>query len=173
MSKPTYCFVIWQTSRQQCCRAACQISERPKNSKHRSRALDLTLLGGSSPSWGLSFTDHWSFYLPCISPFTCLSLHVYQPAMISNHADKAVASHKATMKPSLKDANRRRCGSQHRPRTLNYLLLSCRGYYRHQNQIANPVNSILANERRRYIRNVFSHWLKYWSRFQDNKLYGL
>ena len=40
-------FEIWQALRQQCCRGACQISERSSNSKHRSRGFansrDLTI----------------------------------------------------------------------------------------------------------------------------------
>ena len=38
--KYSYCFDIWRAARQHCCRAACQISERLDDSKHRSRAFE-------------------------------------------------------------------------------------------------------------------------------------
>ena len=34
-------FKIWQAVRQQCCRNACQISERSDNSKHKSRGFEI------------------------------------------------------------------------------------------------------------------------------------
>ena len=43
----SYCFDIWQGPRQQCCRGACQMSERSDNFKHKSRCFkssqDLTI----------------------------------------------------------------------------------------------------------------------------------
>ena len=36
----SYRFEIWQAHRQQCCRSACQISERSKNSKYKSRGFE-------------------------------------------------------------------------------------------------------------------------------------
>ena len=38
--KLSYRFEIWQAHRQQCCRSACQISERSDNSKYKSRGFD-------------------------------------------------------------------------------------------------------------------------------------
>ena len=38
--KLSYRFVIWQAHRQQCCRSACQISERSDNSKYKSRCFE-------------------------------------------------------------------------------------------------------------------------------------
>ena len=38
--KLSYRFEIWQAHRQQCCRSACQISERSDNSKHKSRGFE-------------------------------------------------------------------------------------------------------------------------------------
>ena len=43
--KLSYRFDIWQAHRQQCCRSACQISERSRNSKCKSRGFE-TLRGG-------------------------------------------------------------------------------------------------------------------------------
>ena len=37
--KLSYRFEIWQAHRQQCCRSACQISERSDNSKYKSRGF--------------------------------------------------------------------------------------------------------------------------------------
>ena len=42
--KYSYRFEIWQAPRQQCCRGACQISERSDNSKYKSRGFE-TLRG--------------------------------------------------------------------------------------------------------------------------------
>ena len=36
----SYRFEIWQAHRQQCCRSACQISERSDNSKYKSRGFE-------------------------------------------------------------------------------------------------------------------------------------
>ena len=38
--KLSYRFEIWQAHRQQCCRSACQISERSDNSKYKSRGFE-------------------------------------------------------------------------------------------------------------------------------------
>ena len=38
--KCSYRFEIWQASRRQCCRGACQISERSDNSQYRSRGFE-------------------------------------------------------------------------------------------------------------------------------------
>ena len=38
--KSSYRFEIWQALRQQCCRSACQISERSDNSKYKSRGFE-------------------------------------------------------------------------------------------------------------------------------------
>ena len=39
--KLSHRFEIWQAHRQQCCRSACQISERSDNSKYRSRGFEI------------------------------------------------------------------------------------------------------------------------------------
>ena len=38
--KSSHCFAIWQARRQRCCQGACQIAERPGNSKYKSRGLE-------------------------------------------------------------------------------------------------------------------------------------
>ena len=40
--KLSHRLVIWQARRQQCCRGACHISERPDNSKYKSRSFETT-----------------------------------------------------------------------------------------------------------------------------------
>ena len=76
--KLSYRFEIWQAHRQQCCRSACQISERSDNSEYKSRGFetsrDLTIrrLFGywdgaqvSRAGTGLIITSHRYCYYIC------------------------------------------------------------------------------------------------------------
>ena len=76
----SYRFEIWQAHRQQCCRSACQISERSDNSKYKSRGFetlrDLTerrLFGywdGAQITTNVSTLKHFPLYWPFVRGIT-------------------------------------------------------------------------------------------------------
>ena len=87
-------FEIWQAHRQQCCRSACQISERSDNSKYKSRGFetsrDLTIrrlfgywdgaLIPTSPPWRNARRPAWTMKLALRwigSGFMCLQSRIF------------------------------------------------------------------------------------------------
>ena len=77
--KSSHRFEIWQAHRQQCCRGACQISERSDNSKYKSRGIDsrdLMIRRLTDIETGPRFlTNRPSPWVPC--PAFCIDLNLY------------------------------------------------------------------------------------------------